>query len=551
MTLSGKEEQLVGKEGSVSKRFVLKELSRYRIGSFADIIYRNALLYADEEAFAYASERTTFAGFNARVNSLIHALQSMGVKKGDVLGILSWNCLEYADVYGAAMKGGFIASPFNARLQANELDYLINYSEANTLFVGPELVETANSLRARLPNVKNFISLEGPAPEMICHGDLLTTYPKGEPDVQVEEDDPLFLFYTSGTTGVPRGALYTHRQAIDNIRTLIIGLGLQPRDRYIQIMPLFHAGGATQMWAYFYVGGSSVIMPQRSFDPAATLRAIQDEKATDIHIVATHLASFFSLHDIDKYDLSNLKRVWYAASPMPLELLKKGMRLWGPIFVEGYGSTEDGPNVSMLSGQQHDVLDKPPEEQVVLTSAGFPNIGVHVRIVDDGDIDVEPGVVGEIVVKSKHNMMEWWRKPAETDNTVVNSWLHTGDMGRYDEKGYIYIVDRKRDMICSGGENVYPREIEEVLYRHPSVLEATVIGIPDPYWVERVHAVVSLREGASVTTEELITFCKKNLAGYKAPKSVDFVNALPKNSAGKILKRELREKYWAGLERKV
>jgi long-chain acyl-CoA synthetase len=539
------------KRAMCQKDFILKELSRYKIGTYADIIYRNALLYADEEAFVYGLERITFAGFNTRVNSLIHALQSMGVRRGDVLGILSWNCLEYADVYGAAMKGGFITSPFNARLQANELDYLINYSEANTLFVGRELVEVVNLLRPRLPKVKNFISLEGPAPEMICHRDLLATYPKGEPGVQVEEDDPLFLFYTSGTTGVPRGALYTHSQAIDNIRTLVIGLGLQPGDRYIQIMPIFHAGGATQMWAYFYVGGSSVIMPQRSFDPADTLRAIQDEKATDIHIVATHLASFFTLPDINKYNLSSLKRVWYAASPMPLELLKKGIRLWGPIFVEGYGSTEDGPNVSMLSRQQHDVLTKPLEEQAVLTSAGFPNIGVHVRIVDDEGIDVEPGIVGEILVKSKHNMREWWHKSDETHETVVNGWLHTGDMGRYDEKGYIYIVDRKRDMICSGGENVYPREIEEVFYRHPSVLEAAVIGIPDPYWVEKVHAIVSLKEGASVTAEELIVFCKKNLASYKAPKSVDFVDALPKNSTGKILKRELREKYWAGLERKV
>jgi len=535
----------------MSKRLILKELSRYKIGTYADIIYRNALLYSDEEAFVYGLERTTFAGFNTRVNSLIHALWSMGIKKGDVLGILSWNCLEYADVYGAAMKGRFIVSPFNPRLQANELDYLINYSEANTLFVGPELVEMANSLRPRIPKVKNFISFEGPAPEMICHRDLLATYPKGEPDVQVEEDDPLFLFYTSGTTGIPRGALYAHSHAIDNARTLVIGLGLQPRDKYIQIMPLFHAGGATQMWAYFYVGGSSVIMPQRSFDPAATLQAIQDEKATDIHIVATHLASFFTLLDIDTYDLSNLKRVWYAASPMPLELLKKGMRMWGPIFVEGYGSTEDGPNVSMLSRQQHDVLDRPLEEQGVLTSAGFPDIGVHVRIVDDKDNDVEPGVVGEIVVKSKHNMREFWHKPDETRETVVNGWLHTGDMGRYNEKGYIYIVDRKRDMICSGGENIYPREVEEVLYQHPSVLEAAVFGIPDPYWVEKVHAIVSLKEGASATAKELIVFCKKNLASYKAPKSVEFVNALPKNPAGKVLKRELRGKYWAELERKV
>ena len=535
----------------MSKKFVLKELSRYNVGTYADIIYRNALLYSDEEAFKYGSERVTFGEFNARVNSLIDALQSMGVKKGDVLGVLSWNCLDYADIYGAAMKGGFISSPYSSRLQADELDYLINYSEANTLFVGPELVELANSLRPRLPKIKNYISLEGTAPDMLSHRDLLATYSKEEPDVQVEEDDPVFIFYTSGTTGIPRGALYTHGRGMDDTRRLAIGLSLQQGDKHIQIMPLFHVGGTKNFWGYFFVGGSNVIMTQRSFDPAATLQTVQDEKATDIHIVATHLAAFLTLPDVDKYDLSNLKRMFYAASPMPLELLKKGMEKWGSVFLQFYGSTEDGPNVTMLSKKQHDVLDRPPEEQKILTSAGFPHIGVHVRIVDDKENDVEPGEVGEIVVKSKAIMQEWWHKPDETRESVVDGYVHTGDMGRYDENGYIYIVDRKRDMIVSGGENIFPREVEEILYRHPAVQEAAVIGIPDPYWVEKVHAVVVLKTGATLSSQELIDFCKQNLARFKAPKSVEFVDVIPKNPAGKIMKRELRQKYWEGAERKI
>jgi len=535
----------------MGKMFILKELARYKINTYADIIYRNALLYAEEEAFKYGMEKVTFAQFNARVNGLIHALQSMEVKKGDVLGILSWNCLEYTDVYGAAMKGGFIASPFNPRLQANELDYIINYSEANTLFVGPELVDITHSLRPRLPKVKNFISLEGPAQGMIFHRDLLSTYPKEEPVVEVEEEDPVFLFYTSGTTGIPRGALYTHARAMDDTRRFPVALSLEHGDRHIQIMPLFHVGGTKNFWGYFFVGGSNVIMPQRSFDPRATLQAVQEEKATDIHIVPTHLAAFLALPEVDKYNLSSLKRMFYAASPMPLELLKKGMEKWGPIFMQFYGATEDGPNVTMLSKQQHDVVNRPPEEQKILTSAGFPHIGVHVRVVDDHDNDVEPGEVGEIIVKSKATMKEWWRKPEDTQETIVNGWVHTGDMGRYDEKGYIYIVDRKRDMIVSGGENIYPREIEEVLYQHPAVKEGTVIGIPDPYWVERVHGVVILKEGANVTSDELIDFCKQRIARFKVPKSIEFVDSLPKTPSGKILKRELREKYWAGLDRRV
>ena len=525
-------------------RNILGELARYKIGTYAYIIHHHALLSPDKEAFVYGSERITFSEFNARVNSLIHALQAMRVKKGDVIGVLSWNCLECADAYGAAMKGGFILSRFNPRLSADELVHLINYSEANTLFVGPELVEIANSLLSRLPKVKNFVSFEGSAPKMIYNHDLLTTYPREEPDVQVEEDDPLSIIYTSGTTGTPRGALYTHRRAWENSTTIIIGMGLQPTDKHIQITPFFHIAGDTIFRAFLYIGGCNIIL--KSFDPATTLQVIQDEKGTYIQMVPTHLAAMLALPDVDKYDISSLKLMWYAASPMPLAVLRRGMETFGSIFAQGYGQTESGPAISHLSREDHNVLDKPVEEQKKLMSAGRPHIGVQVRIVDDDGNDVELGEVGEIIVRSKSIMIEFWNKPDDTRDTIVDGWLHTGDMGRCDEKGYIYIVDRKRDMIISGGENVYPREVEEVLYNHPAIQEVAVIGIPDPYWVEKVHAVVALKKGASVTTEELIAFCKKSIASYKAPKSVEFVDSLPKNPAGKILKRELREKYWAG-----
>jgi long-chain acyl-CoA synthetase len=520
---------------------ILKELSRYQIGTFADIMYRNALIYPDKEAFVCGSEKITFAEFNTRVNSLIHALRSIGVNKGDVIGVLSWNCLDYIYVFGAAMKGGFIISPFNCRLQADELDYVINYSEATTLFVGPEFVEIADQLRPRIPKVKNFISFESSTRSMVCHRDLLVNFTREEPDVQINEDDPLFIVYTSGTTGLPRGALYTHRPAMDNTRTYVIMKGLQPEDKHITIMPLFHSGGIDNLHAHLYVGGTNVIM--KSFDPAATLRTIQEEKATDIQVVPTHLVAIFSLADLGKYDVSSLKRIFYTGSPMPVELLKKVLETWGPIFIQGYGQTEAGPNLIALPKEDHKVLDKPVEEQVTLASCGRPFIGVHVRIVDDKGNDVEPGKVGEVIAQSKHNMVEYWHKPDDTRETIVDGWLHTGDMGRYDEKGYIYIVDRKKDMIISGGENIYPREVEEILYQHPAVLEAAVIGIPDPYWVEKVHAVVVLREGASVNADELINFCKGRIARYKAPKSAEFVDALPKNPSGKILKRELRQKY--------
>jgi acyl-CoA synthetase (AMP-forming)/AMP-acid ligase II len=535
----------------MQEKLILKELCRYGIGTWADIIYRNALLYPEYEAFISGEERITFAQFNARVNRLIHALHSMGVKKGEGIGILSWNCLEYADVYGAAMKGGFIISPLSPRLKASELDYLINYSEIHTLFVGPELVEVVSHLRPRLLNVKNYISLEGPAPAMISHQDLLSAHSEEEPNVQVQEEDPFLIFYTSGTTGTPRGALYTEGRNIENTRTKTIELGLEPGDKHIMILPLFHVGGYSHFWTFFYVGGSNVMMSQRSFDPASTLQAIQDERATDLHIVPTHLVTMLALPNINQYDLRSLKRIWYAASPMPTELLRRGMERFGAIFMQGYGQSESGPEITFFSKKSHQVLDKSIEEQKVLASCGKPCIGVHVRIVDENNNDVKPHTVGEVILQSKMVMVQYWHKPDETRDVMVGGWLHTGDMGYYDKKGYIYLVDRKKDMIVTGGENVYPREVEEVLYRHPAVAEAAVIGVPDDLWIERVHAVVVLKGGSRVTGDEIMEFCKHNLARYKAPKSVEFVESLPKNPQGKILKRQIREKYWTGLERKI
>lgn len=239
----------------MSEKVILKELSRYCLGTYADIIYRNALLYPDQEAFIYKSDRITFAEFNSRVNSLIHALWSMEVEKGDVIGILSWNCLEYIDVYGAAMKGGFIASPFNPRLEANELEYLVNYSEAKALFVGPELVEMANQLRLRFPRVKNFISFEGAVPEMMPYRDLLASYSREEPNIRVQEDDPLVIFYTSGTTGFPRGALYTHRRKMEDNRIFDRELATEVGDKNIVVLPLFHIAGSGHLWTFFCGGG--------------------------------------------------------------------------------------------------------------------------------------------------------------------------------------------------------------------------------------------------------------------------------------------------------
>jgi len=281
------------------------------------------------------------------------------------------------------------------------------------------------------------------------------------------------------------------------------------------------------------------------------LQLVQEEKATDLNVVPTQMINLLALPNIEKYDLSSLKRIWYGASPMPKELLKRGMERFGAIFMQGYGQSESGPEITFLSKKTHRVLDKSPEEQKILTSCGQPSLGVHVRVVDEKDNDVEPFTVGEIILQSNAMMVEYWHKPDDTREVLIDGWLHTSDLGYYDQRGYIYIVDRKKDMIISGGENVYPREIEEVLYQHPAVSEATVIGVPDEKWIERVHAIVVLKKGGNATGDEIIDFCKQRLARFKAPKSVEFLESLPKNPQGKILKRELREKYWKGQERKI
>jgi acyl-CoA synthetase (AMP-forming)/AMP-acid ligase II len=527
----------------MDEAFVMQALCRYAVGTYADLINRNAVLYPNDEAFVYQSERITFGQYNERVNRLVHALHAMGVEKGDVIGILAWNCLDYVDVLGAAMKGGFIASPFNPRLQADELEYLINYSEAVMLFVGPEMIDSVTGLRPKLAGVRNYVALERPAKGMPFHRDLLSAHSKEAPDSGVEPDDPLIIFYTSGTTGTPRGALYTHRRKLADTRLFVYELGLQPGCREIMAIPLFHIAGASYLLAFIYGRGINIIYPERAFDPAATLKLIQEEAATDIHIVPTHLVAMLSLADIDSYDLSSLKRIWYAGSPMPVEVLKRGMDILGPIFIQAYGQSESGPLVSTLSQTAHRVLDKPFEAQRVLASCGKPVPGVQVRIVDSNKNDVASGDVGEIVVKSESLMTEYWKRPENTKKALIDGWLYTGDMGYYDTQGNIYLADRKKDMIISGGENIYPREVEEILYRHSAVQEVAVIGVPDPYWVERVHAVVVLKQGESIDQKELGDFCRQHMARYKAPKSFDFVAALPKSPQGKILKRELRAAY--------
>jgi acyl-CoA synthetase (AMP-forming)/AMP-acid ligase II len=420
---------------------------------------------------------------------------------------------------------------------------LIVDSEARVLFLGPEFVGKLREIHDRLPETTQLVAFGNAEGYLIDYKDLRDKQPEDEPEPRVAEDDPVVIFYTSGTTGAPRGAVYNHAQKLENTLVKALDIGLEFGDRHLVVLPMFHIGGDSHIWPFFINGGCNVIIPEPRFDPNEMLRIINAEKITDVHIVPTQLVALLDLPDEALQNLPSLKRIWYAASPMPVEVLKRALSVFGPIFLQGYGQTESGCHTTVLRQADHAHSYESDEEMRILASCGQPALGVQMRVVDADDRDVEPGTIGEMIIRSKRIMTEYWRRPKETAETIKDEWLRTGDLGYYDEEGYIYIADRKKDMIISGGENVFPKEVEEILYRHPAVEEAAIIGIPDSYWVEKVHAVITLKKNARADEEEIITFCRDRMAGYKAPKSVEFVEELPKSPQGKILKKELRAKY--------
>jgi acyl-CoA synthetase (AMP-forming)/AMP-acid ligase II len=513
-----------------------------------DVILRNVECHPDKTAFIFGDKRYTFKEFNNRVNSLINALMDMGVEKGGRVGVLAYNCPQYFEIYCTA-KAGMVGVPLNYRFVGRELAYLINNSEANTVIVEREFLDVMRSIRPEIKGVKNFICLDEPQPDMMYYEELLSKYPPDEPTVEVDEEDLMVLFYTSGTTGVPKGAMHTHKSLITNARITAPLFHLTPDDIVLCVMPFFHVGGSVfYLFPSFYTGCTTAMLSK--FDAKLTLETIERERVTNVHPVPTMIVTMLEYPDFHKYDISSLRTILYAASPMPVAALKKGIKLFGEnIFLQAFGQSESGA-ITILKKEDHKV-EGSEEELKVLLSAGKPFPGIEVRIADDQDNEAPPGEVGEIIVRSEVIMKGYWKMPEETAETLRGGWLHTGDMGRWDENGYLYIVDRKKDMIISGAENIYPREVEEVLYAHPAVLEAAVVGVPDEKWGESVKAVLALKQGMMATEEEIIEHCKQRLASYKKPKSVEFWDSLPKNPAGKIMKKEIRERYWKGREKRV
>jgi acyl-CoA synthetase (AMP-forming)/AMP-acid ligase II len=372
--------------------------------------------------------------------------------------------------------------------------------------------------------------------------------PESEPDVDIKEDDLMSIFLTSGTTGKPKGVMRTQRHNYLNALAGAIELSLRPDDRVLLLFPFYHVT-LEDRFCHILRGNTIVIRREGSFNSREVLGLLAHHRITICQFVPTIINTMLQEKSIEEYDLSAMRLILYAASPMPVNLLKQALKRFKCGFMQFFGQTETGPMTTVLPPEDH--LVETEEGQQRLASCGRAAVHFEARIVDEMDRPVPHGEVGELAVRGEAMTIGYWNLPDETAKLMKGGWLHTGDYARQDKDGFIYIVDRKNDMIISGGKNIYPREVEEVLYTHPSILEATVIGVPDAHWGESVKAIVVLKPGMTATAGELIAFCKENMASYKKPSTVEFHEALPKSPTGKILKRVIRDEFWKDQGRNV
>ena len=513
-----------------------------------DLIQRNSKLFPDKAAIIFEEERFTWAEFDERVNRLANALLDLGAKRGDHVAVLSKNCHEYLEAYFACARSATILTAINYRLSPRELHYVIDNSEAQIVIVSDEFLDTLEEIRDTLKQAGHYIVI-GKAPETMKSFDEITDAASPlPPEVEQSEDDVVLQMYTSGTTGLPKGAMLSHRNLITNAIGCSLGMQFQPNDCLLMVAPLYHMAAGMTSLSTIMQGGP--VLLHADFNPVAILDDMEGGEVTVVLLIPVMINFLLQMPDIEDRDFSNIRGIVYGASPMPVEVLKRAMEVFQCDFVQGYGQTESSAVLCVLGPEDH-VLDGTDKQMKRLASAGREVFGTEVRVVDENDADVEPGQIGEVIGRGANVMKGYWNMPEATAETLRDGWLRTGDLGTVDEDGYVYILDRVKDMIISGGENVYSREVEEALYMHPAVADAAVIGVPDEQWGEAIMAVVVLAEGQTATGDEIIDFCRGKLAGYKRPRSVEFVDSLPRNLSGKVLKKILREPHWKGRDRQV
>lgn len=476
---------------------------------------------ADGRQFAYAE----FAG---AVDATARMLSSKGIVKGDVVSLLMPNCAEYIIAYFACWKLGALAGPVNSLLKEHEIAFVMNNSEAKAILVNSEFRARIETIRGELPHLRSVITFDDEA-------ETTREFKSGElASVAIDQDAAAIVIYTSGTTGKPKGCLLTHGNVIANARQIGQWLRFTPRDRLLTIMPLFHmnAVSVTTMSA-LYAGGSTVISPR--FSASRFWNIISDYKITSFGSVATMLSMLLNIYPDgvpEGLKTEQLRFAMCGSAPVPAEVIKEFEETFDCPVVEGYGLSESTCRSTF----------NPPDERRRAGSCGLP-IGNEMKVFDDEDNEVTDGELGEIVLRGENILKGYYKDPEATANAFRNGWFHTGDVGYRDQEGFFYIVDRKSDMIIRGGENIYPRQIDEVLYQHPAVAAAATIGVPDPLYGEEVAAFIVLKDGLKTSEEDLISHCQKELADYKCPKTIRIVKDIPQGPTGKLLKRELAKVF--------
>jgi acyl-CoA synthetase (AMP-forming)/AMP-acid ligase II len=492
-------------------------------------------------AVRFQDRTLTYAELRDRCWRLSNALIEI-TDAGDRVAILAENCSEYVECYYGVPGAALALTLLNYRLSARELAYIIGNAEPRVLVVEPKYLPTIRQIRAQIPSVERILLIGGDAEDCEAYEDFVARGAAVAPRRTAKESDLCWLLYTSGTTGLPKGAMLSHKNLMSAVVNSMCTWESAPQEVCMFTFPQFHVAG--YVMPMYHLRGWSVVL-LRNFDPETLLRNVETWGVTNTAMAPTMIAMLLEDPGTDRFDLSSLRRIGYGASSMPAEVLRRARARWPQVgFSTGFGMTELAGNVMFMSPADH---ERAAEEGLpILRSVGRQMPLARVRVVDDDGRDVPAGTPGEIVVKGDQVLSGYWRNPEATRASFIDGWFRSGDVGLWDEDGYLYIVDRKKDMILTGGENVYPREVEEILYEHPAVVEAAVIGAPDPTWGEKVVAVICARSGVDVTGADLVAFCRERIASYKKPRHVVFIDVLPKNASGKVLKRELRDRVAAG-----
>ncbi len=509
-------------------------------------IRRTCENFPDNIAMIAGDDRLTFREINIQANKFVNGLFDLKLKKGDRIGLLLKNCKEALEVLMALDKGGLVRVPINTRLSPREIAYIMKDSGARALIFADDVIPSVEEIKGGLPDLELLVCLNKDD-RYTYYSDIIEGGSSAEPKVKIDENDISFIPYTSGTTGNPKGAPLTHKRFMAvNSKILQEPITIYPTDIMLHVAPLTAASNSLVL-PHFFRGAVNAIVDGPEFH--SFFETVEKMKATTTLMVPTLVNIVLNHPAIDQYDLSSLRTIFYGSAPMPQSLIQQALEKFGPIFAQFYGMAEASP-VSILFPWQHK-LEGTPQEMKRMSSAGRPCIASDMRIVNDKGEDIKPGEVGEIIHRGDHVLSEYWKRPDANAESFKDGWFYSGDMATFDEDEFIYFMDRKKDMIISGGYNIWPSEVENVIYQHETVLEAAVVAAPDEKWGEVVKAVIVLKPEQAATEEEIISFCKSNLASFKAPKSVDFVDNLPKNPAGKILRKTVREKYWEGRERRV